>query len=143
METQLHVQTVIVGGGKKDADLGEKLCQISQGHCANLCGKTSLADLMALMPHFKLFITNDSGPMHLAWAQHTPVTALFGPTVRSLGFAPRGETSTVIEADVPCRPCGLHGHKSCPKGHFACMKNIDPAEVWSDVVRKLAAGAQE
>ena len=77
--------------------------------------------------------------MHLAWAQRVPVTALFGPTVRELGFAPRGEMSSVMEADVPCRPCGLHGHKACPKGHFDCMKNIDPEAVWRDVERKLAA----
>lgn len=109
----------------------------------DLSGKTSLLSLAAVLGRLDDYVTNDSGPMHLAWAQHTPVTALFGPTVRTLGFAPRGETSTIIEADVSCRPCGLHGHKACPKGHFACMKNIDPAVVWSDVVRKIAAGAQE
>ncbi len=109
----------------------------------DLSGKTSLLSLAAVLGRLDDYVTNDSGPMHLAWAQRTPVTALFGPTVRALGFAPRGESSTVIETAVPCRPCGLHGHKTCPKGHFDCMKKIDPAEVWSDVVRKLAAGRQE
>ena len=105
----------------------------------DLSGKTSLLSLAAVLGRLDDYVTNDSGPMHLAWAQHTPVTALFGPTVQALGFAPRGEQSSVLEADLPCRPCGLHGHKTCPKGHFDCMRRIDPEDVWCDVERKLAA----
>lgn len=115
----------------------------SESGFLDLSGKTSLLSLAALLGRLDDYVTNDSGPMHLAWAQHTPVTALFGPTVRSLGFEPRGSSSTVIEVDLPCRPCGLHGHKACPRGHFDCMKKIDPAAVWNDVSRKLAAGRQE
>ena len=127
LETQLNVQTVIVGGGKKDADLGEKICQLSQGHCANLCGKTSLADLMALMPHFKLFITNDSGPMHIATAFNVPTLAIFGPTTKELGFFPYGKGHRVLEVKgLECRPCALHGGKKCPLGHFKCMREILP-----------------
>ncbi len=109
----------------------------------DLSGKTSLLSLAAVLGRLDDYITNDSGPMHLAWAQHTPVTALFGPTVRELGFAPRGEQSSVMEVDEPCRPCGLHGHTICPKGHFNCMKNIAPEIVWRDVERKLSARVQE
>lgn len=102
----------------------------------DLSGKTSLPVLAALISRLQCYLTNDSGPMHLAWAQHVPVTAIFGPTVRALGFFPRGE-STVMETDLPCRPCGLHGHKSCPQKHFRCMKDIDPESVWNDVRSKL------
>lgn len=109
----------------------------------DLSGRTSLLSLAAVLGRLDDYVTNDSGPMHLAWAQHAPVTALFGPTVRALGFAPRGELSSVMEADVPCRPCGLHGHRTCPKGHFDCMKNIDPEAVWQDVLRKLSARGEE
>lgn len=103
----------------------------------DLSGKTSLLSLSALLGMLSVYVTNDSGPMHLAWAQGTPVTALFGPTVQALGFAPRGEKSSVLEVNLPCRPCGLHGHKACPKGHFDCMKRIDPERVWRDAERKL------
>ncbi len=102
----------------------------------DLSGKTSLPVLAALISRVQCYLTNDSGPMHLAWAQHVPVTAIFGPTVRALGFFPRGQ-STVVEIDLPCRPCGLHGHKSCPQKHFRCMKDIDPERVWNDVRSKL------
>lgn len=141
------VNAVLLAGPGEEATAAKvrQLAGIAEGHprFLDLSGKTSLLSLAAVLGRLDDYVTNDSGPMHLAWAQHTPVTALFGPTVRELGFAPRGEMSTVMEADVPCRPCGLHGHKACPKGHFDCMKKIDPEAVWRDVERKLAAGAQE
>ena len=127
LQTEMGAKVVLVGGGKKDADLGEKICQLSEGHAANLCGKTSLSDLMALMEHFKLFITNDSGPMHIATAFDVPTLAIFGPTTRELGFFPYGEGHRVLEVEnLPCRPCALHGGKKCPLGHFKCMRDILP-----------------
>ena len=138
LQTELGVQVVLVGGGKKDADLGEKICQLSKGHAASLCGKTSLADLMALMKHLSLFITNDSGPMHIATAFDVPTLAIFGPTTRELGFFPYGEGHRVLEVkDLPCRPCALHGGKKCPLGHFKCMRNILPEEVFKNAKEML------
>ncbi len=138
LQTELGVQVVLVGGGKKDADLGEKICQLSQGHAASLCGKTSLADLMALMKHLSLFITNDSGPMHIATAFDVPTLAIFGPTTRELGFFPYGEGHRVLEVkDLPCRPCALHGGKKCPLGHFKCMRDILPEEVFKNAKEML------
>ena len=102
----------------------------------------SLPELAAWLKRLDVYVGNDSGPLHLAWCQHTPVTALFGPTARELGFCPRGETAHVIEVDraiLPCRPCGLHGAKSCPQGHHRCMKELDVEAVWSDVAAKLQA----
>ena len=131
LQTELGVQAVLVGGGQKDTDLGEKICQLSKGHAASLCGKTSLADLMALMTHLKLFITNDSGPMHIATAFDVPTLAIFGPTTKELGFFPYGEGHRVMEVkDLPCRPCALHGGKKCPKKHFQCMRSITPDMVF-------------
>lgn len=138
LQTELGVQCVLVGGGKQDTDLGEKICQLAQGHAASLCGKTSLADLMALMKHLSLFITNDSGPMHIATAFDVPTLAIFGPTTRELGFFPYGQGHRVMEKkDLPCRPCALHGGKKCPLGHFKCMKDITPEEVFKNAKEML------
>ena len=138
LQTELGVQAVLVGGGQKDTDLGEKIVQLSKGHAASLCGKTSLADLMALMSHFKLFITNDSGPMHIATAFDVPTLAIFGPTTRELGFFPYGEGHRVIEVkDLPCRPCALHGGRKCPLGHFKCMNDISVDEVFNNAKEML------
>ena len=94
-------------------------------------------ELAAYLRMLNCYVSNDSGPMHLAWAQHTPVTALFGPTVRELGFFPRGDSAKVFEVSLECRPCGLHGPHHCPKKHHRCMVDIDVEAVWRDVAGKL------
>lgn len=103
----------------------------------NLAGELPLAELAAYFQRLSCLVCNDSGPMHLAWTQGVPVTALFGPTVRALGFAPRGEDSHVAEIDLPCRPCGLHGHKECPLKHHNCMVLVKPDKVWGYVKKEL------
>lgn len=104
----------------------------------DLSGRLPLPLLAAYLKRLSCYLTNDSGPMHLAWAQKTPVTAIFGPTVKRLGFFPRGESSTVFENNaLDCRPCGLHGPKQCPKGHHHCMTRLLPETVWPDVRIKL------
>jgi heptosyltransferase-2 len=121
-------QEVIDKSGTQDSD-----------RLIDLSGALTLVQLAAYLNKLNCYVSNDSGPMHLAWAQRTPVTAIFGPTVRELGFFPRGETSTVLETDIRCRPCGLHGPKTCPKGHFNCMHSITPDMVWNDAKKKLFA----
>ena len=70
--------------------------------------------------------------MHMATAVGTPVVAIFGPTVQGFGFSPLGK-SIVVEKELRCRPCSLHGSDSCPKGHFECMKKINADEVFERV----------
>ena len=108
-----------------------------EGLVHNLAGSLSLPDLAAYLALLTCYLTNDSGPMHLAWAQRTPVTAIFGPTTPQLGFAPRGPLAEVLEMPLSCRPCGKHGHKQCPKTHFRCMRGLSPDVVWDSVRRKL------
>lgn len=108
-----------------------------QGRLHDFSGKLSLPRLAAYLGRLSCYITNDSGPMHLAWSQRTPVTAIFGPTVREHGFYPRGAGATVFETAEPCRPCGLHGPVVCPLGVHRCMTEIRPKEVWADVAKKL------
>lgn len=103
----------------------------------NLAGKLSLPELAAYLGKLDAYLTNDSGPMHLAWAQDTPLVALFGPTVKKLGFFPRGENSLVLETPLDCRPCGLHGPKKCPLGHHDCMRALTPDMVWNELKKKL------
>jgi len=102
----------------------------------DLSGQLDLAGLAAFLERLDCYLCNDSGPMHLAWTQKTPVVAIFGPTTRSLGFFPRGEHSTVLETDLDCRPCGLHGGRSCPQGHHRCMLDISPQNVLEAIREK-------
>lgn len=107
----------------------------------NLAGQLTLPVLAACLGRLDAYLSNDSGPLHLAWCQGTPVTALFGPTVREHGFFPRGPGATVCEIPLDCRPCGRHGHRVCPRGHHACMVELTPETVWADVADKLFRAA--
>ncbi len=93
----------------------------------NLCGKLSLAASAVLMKSAKMNYVNDSAPLHLASAMNAPVTAIFCSTIPAFGFGPRSENSRIIETKetLSCRPCGLHGYKKCPEGHFKCALTID------------------
>ena len=103
----------------------------------DLSGRLSLPLLAAYISLLACYVTNDSGPMHIAWAQRVPIAAIFGPTVRSLGFFPRGPDASVFETSLDCRPCGLHGPIVCPRKHHHCMTLVTPDAVWDDVRAKL------
>lgn len=114
-------------GAKSD----EALCNEIKNSSSNknmevLCGKFSLLESCALMEKAEMNYVNDSGPLHLATAVNAPTTAFFCSTVKEFGFYPLSDNSKIIEATPapPCRPCGLHGHKACPKGHFDCGNKI-------------------
>lgn len=120
-------QIILLGGPSDD-----QLCQnildrsgIENG--INLSGKLSLLESAALMSKAKMNFVNDSGPLHLASAMNAPVTAFFCSTIPEFGFGPLSDISIIRETSekLPCRPCGLHGHSACPKGHFKCGNNIE------------------
>lgn len=118
----------ILVGGSQDKDLCATIANGSS--TLNWAGSTSLGELKALMSRMSLFITNDSGPMHIATGLGIPTLAIFGATTRELGFFPYGPRHRVVEKNLACRPCGLHGRKKCPRGHFLCMEMIAVEEVW-------------
>ncbi len=92
----------------------------------NLSGQLSLLESAALMHGATMNYVNDSAPLHFASAMNAPVTAIFCSTVPAFGFTPLSDRSTVVEIREPlaCRPCGLHGFKACPQGHFKCAEHI-------------------
>jgi heptosyltransferase II len=101
-----------------------------RGRITNLCGTTSLIELIALLQNCSAILTNDSAPTHLANIAGCRVVSVFGPTVPSFGFAPRGAHDYVVErTDLSCRPCSSHGSHRCPLGHHACMEGIAPESI--------------
>ena len=104
-------------------------------HVVNLAGKLSFLESAALIKGAVMNFVNDSAPMHLASAVNAPVTAIFCSTVPSFGFGPLSEKSIVIETKekLDCRPCGLHGFRACPKGHFKCAYSISNEELISSL----------
>ncbi|HCW08761.1 MAG TPA: heptosyltransferase [Cytophagales bacterium] len=92
----------------------------------NLAGQLSFLESAALMKNAVMNFVNDSAPMHIASSMNAPVTAIFCSTVPSFGFGPLSDHSNVVETTekLLCRPCGLHGFKECPQGHFKCATAI-------------------
>ncbi len=93
---------------------------------ANLAGKLTLLQTAALMADSTMNFVNDSAPMHLASAMNAPVTVVYCSTVLSYGFGPLSDNSNIVETESPlsCKPCGLHGFRSCPEKHFRCATTI-------------------
>ena len=78
---------------------------------------------------------NDSAPMHLASAVNAPVCVIYCSTVPHFGFGPLSDISNIVEVkeNLDCRPCGLHGHRACPKGHFKCAQQIDVQQLLANL----------
>ncbi len=118
-------------GGPGDKELVEEII-LSAGvdNVYNLSGTLSFLASAALMKDALMNYVNDSAPQHLASAMNAPVTAIFCSTIPSFGFGPLSEVQHIWETPkaLACRPCGLHGRRSCPLGHFDCGYSI-PIEV--------------
>ena len=124
---QFPSHAIFILGGKTDAALGSKIIEVSKcSQLINLCGKLNFMQSAALMKNARMNYVNDSGPLHICSAMNAPVTAFFCSTTPAFGFGPLSDQSTTIESKMAlaCKPCGLHGYKSCPKGHFDCGNSI-------------------
>jgi len=106
-----------------------------------LAGETSIPELVALIARARLVVANDSGAAHVASAVRTPVVSVFGSTSPALGYAAFGRLTRVVEhPQLDCRPCGRHGSRVCPLGHFRCMTEVPAASVLDRVDELLAVG---
>lgn len=125
---------LIVVGGKEEVNL-----PIEKENIIDMRGKTSLLGLADILSRADVVVTNDSSPIHIASAFKKPrIFALFGPTVEKFGFFPWSLNSKVFQVDgLKCRPCGIHGGKSCPEKHFKCMRDILPEEVFNEIKEYL------
>ncbi len=118
---------VYLTGGPSDFGACEAIAAKFSGQVINVAGKLSFLESAALMADATMNYVNDSAPLHMASAVNAPTTAIFCSTIPEFGFGPLSSSSRIIETteNLDCRPCGLHGHRSCPKGHFRCAYNID------------------
>lgn len=126
---------IILIGAKDELNLGIK----ETDKTVNLINKTSLLELAEVLKRSDIVLTNDSSPIHIASAFEKPyIMAIFGATVKELGFYPWSKNSEIIEnTGLYCRPCGLHGGNKCPEGHFRCMLEIKPDYVYDKINAKL------
>lgn len=123
-------RTLLVGSPEEASLIQEIQEKAGIEACETVAGYFSLLETAALIKTAPVFISNDSGLMHVAAAYQIPQIAIFGSTVRELGFFPINPNAVVLENQgLECRPCTHIGRKSCPKKHFKCMIEITPERV--------------
>ncbi len=128
---------VIFLGGKEDESLCLKISKEMRNKPFVAAGKTTPLQSVALISRCKVVLSNDTAPMHMAVAMRTPVVAIFGSTIPEFGFAPAGKDDVIVQREVYCRPCGIHGRRKCPEKHFRCMNDITVEGVFKSVARRL------
>lgn len=128
------------GGPMDTALVNDCIAQMEEkesGAVVVFTGKVSLGVLAALLRRCVLFLTTDSGPMHVGVAMNVPIVTMFGASPVP-GFYPYDAKDVLIKTPAPCHPCGLH---RCPwegEENLSCMKRIPPAAVLRHVYRLLA-----
>jgi lipopolysaccharide heptosyltransferase I len=130
-----HGTAVVITGTAED-QARAAIIKAAAPAALDLCGRTSPAELGAILRRARVAVTNDSGSMHLAVAAGTPVVAVFGPT-DPVRVGPYGQMERVVMAGVPCSPCFLRRLAQCPHDHV-CMETVTPEMVWRQVEQVLA-----
>jgi heptosyltransferase II len=120
----------VITGGPAERDIADEIAVSSKFNCLNLAGRTSVRELMAMIKRCDFFITNDSGPMHIAAAFGVPLVAIFGPTDHCT-TSPFSDRAVVVRKDAECAPCLL---RECPTDH-RCMKEITAADVANEAIQ--------
>ncbi len=125
-EVAAHGYAVRLIGSSKDAAIGDDIARASGGACVNLCGLTTLEEAIDVMALAALVVTNDSGLMNVAAALERPLLALYGSS--SPAFTPPlSDKAKILKIDIACSPCFK---RECPLGHFKCMRELTPQQVW-------------
>ncbi len=115
---------VVIVGSKDERKFGEAI-QSEVASVLNLCGQTTLQQMIEVLAACDLLVSNDSGSMHMAATTSTPIVSIFGPTVLEFGYQPWSNHFRVVERQgLKCRPCSSHGGKVCPIGTHECMELI-------------------
>lgn len=128
----------ILTGKGKDIDNIKIILSNTKENVINLCDKLTLPELAEVIKRSDIFISGDTGPMHIAEALGKKLIMMAGSSVREFGFYPQNKNSILMERDgLRCRPCSHIGRSECPLVHFKCMKEIKAEELYSSALKLL------
>lgn len=119
-------------GSDKDRPVTASINRLTQNRCLDLGGRTALGDAVELMSLARVFVSNDSGLMHVAAALDKPVIALFGSS-DPRHTPPMSDKARVLSLGLSCSPCF---QRECPLGHFDCLNKLKPSSVL-DVIEEV------
>ncbi len=128
---------VLIFGGPREVELVNTVANLMHAPAIPFAGNLQIRQLAACLEKCSLFLTNDTGPMHIAAAVGTPTVALFGPGNHHR-FQPLGVLHQTIRHDVPCSPCKQFTDK-CKDN--VCMQQIRVDEVWETVRARLQSAS--
>ncbi len=126
---------IAIFGSAAEAELCETVAAKAGPRAHSLAGKTTLAEFIDLAATCTVYLTNDSGPMHVASALGIPTVAVFGATDH-IATGPTNEWARIVRQPVECSPCLL---RECPIDH-RCMTRVESAAVIAEAQNLLAAG---
>lgn len=131
----LHEQgiNVCLLGSQKDAVMGKKIESSCQQAVENLCGKTSLLDVIDILASCSVAVSNDSGLMHIAAAVDVPIVSMYGATTPQY-TPPLHSNAKAFYMKLECSPCW---QRTCQYQHYRCLKDIVPEQVFKSVLDKL------
>jgi lipopolysaccharide heptosyltransferase II len=123
---------IVVIGSDGDAAVATQIIEALPAGCAVSAIGLPLLASAELIGRAQAIVTNDSAPQHLASAMGTPTLTIFGPTVPEFGFGPLAARHVAAgHGALSCRPCHRHGPRSCPLGHWRCMRELSPDHISS------------
>ena len=129
---------IAVFGSAGETGLAARVAQLAGPRARNLAGKTTLAEYIQLTASCSLYLTNDSGPMHVAAAAGVPTVAVFGATDHA-ATGPASGAVRIVRHEVDCSPCLL---RECPIDH-PCMKGVESSVVVEQALSLLAGSPSQ
>jgi heptosyltransferase-2 len=129
--------SVVIFGGKGEVDIAQEIDKLIPEDKLLLAGKTSLRELVSLISECDVFVTNDSGPLHIAYAVGTPLVAIFGSTDPKLTGPPpqaEGSSAVVVTHSLSCGPCFV---RTCEKNDMRCMYDVTSDDVYLGIKKIL------
>lgn len=119
-----NYQIVLIGSEQDKNNINHLLNK--NKNVVTFMGELNFIESIEVIKHSKLLICNDSAPTHMGMVANVPTLTIYCSTVPEFGFYPYNGISQTVSLSIDCKPCGIHGHNKCPKGHYNCAILLEP-----------------